>query len=54
MIGREIGQTVGSPRLTRVFVGVGDRLTPVLAVIGVFTLAYNTTIDIQCRIGAIE
>jgi len=33
---------------------IGDKVTPTLAVIGVFTLVYNTTIDIQCRLDVIE
>ena len=33
---------------------LGDYATPPLAVIGVFTLAYNTTIDVQCRLGLIN
>ena len=40
--------------LLRGALGVGDRVTPVLAVVGAFTLAYNTTIDVQCRMGVIE
>jgi len=33
---------------------VGDKVSPVLAIIGAFTLAYNTTIDIQCRLGILQ
>jgi RHS repeat-associated protein len=40
--------------LLRAATNVGDRVTPVLALTAAFTLAYNTTIDIQCHLGAIE
>lgn len=33
---------------------VGNRVTPALAVTSAFTLAYNTTINVQCSMGIIE
>lgn len=38
----------------RAIVKVGDKATPVLAVIGAFTGACNVTIDIQCHLGILK
>lgn len=63
MIGRNAVQAGGnllqmSPNAIGRGVGmvnsVGNKLTPTMAVIGAFTLAYNTTIQAQCHIGSIN
>lgn len=33
---------------------VGDKVSPVLTVVGAFTAAYNGTIEAQCALGVIE
>ncbi len=63
MVGRAVVQTGGralglSTKAIGRGVGlvnsVGNKVTPVLAIIAAFTLAYNTTIDVQCRLGTLE
>jgi len=54
MIGREIARAWGRPGLIPKVTAIGDRVTPVLAVTGALTVSYNTTIDIQCRLGIIN
>lgn len=54
MVGRGLGRSIGSPKVTGAIVKVGDKATPVLAIIGAFTGAYNFTIDVQCHLGILE
>lgn len=54
MAGRALGRSIGSPKVTGAIVKVGDKATPVLAVIGAFTGAYNVTIDVQCHLGILK
>lgn len=51
MAARALGRAFRSPTLFRQPVAIGDRVTPVAAVFGAFTGAYNATIDVQCRLG---
>ena len=51
---RQIGRGTGSLALTGALVGIGDILTPALAVTGAFTTAYNGTIIAQCLAGILE
>ena len=51
---RQIGRAAGSPLLTGALIGIGDVLTPALAVTGAFTTAYNGTIIAQCLAGILE
>jgi hypothetical protein len=54
MIGKDVVRSLQRPDLVGTVVRWGDRITPPLALFGAFTLAYNTTIDIQCRVGFLE
>ena len=54
MIGRTIARNTGRRELIGTVTKVGDKVTPILAVIGVGTAAYNITTDVQCRLGLIE
>ena len=51
---RQIGRAAGSPVLTGALIGIGDVLTPALAVTGAFVTAYNGTIIAQCLAGLLE
>ena len=51
---RQTGRGTGSLALTGALVGIGDILTPALAVTGAFTTAYNGTIIAQCLAGILE
>ena len=54
MIGRNLGKAVGSPKVTGAVVKVGNKVTPVLAVIGAFSFGYNSTIYAQCLVGTLK
>jgi uncharacterized protein RhaS with RHS repeats len=54
MISRSALRAAGRRDLILAATRVGDRVTPVLAVVGAFTVAYNTTTYAQCRMGIIE
>ena len=51
---RRVGQAVGSPALTGSLVAFGDVVTPILAVTGAFTGAYDATVAAQCALGVLE
>ncbi len=51
---RFAGDAAGNPGLKGTLVGVGDKLTPPLAVVGAFTGSYNVTIFVQCACGIIQ
>jgi len=54
MISKRVGRAVGSETIEAVGHRVGDKVTPVLAVFAAFTVAYNTTIEAQCRMGLLD
>jgi hypothetical protein len=54
MIGRGVVKAVGRPDLIGKVNAIGGKVTPMLAVVGAFTGAYNTTIELQCRTGVIQ
>ena len=54
MIGRAVAKAAGRPDLIGKVNAIGGKVTPTLAVVGGFTGAYNTTIELQCRTGGIQ
>jgi hypothetical protein len=54
MIGRTVVKAVGRPDLIGRVNAIGGKVTPTLAVLGAFTGAYNTTIELQCRAGVLQ
>lgn len=54
MIGKDASRITGYPGIFRFIRPIGDKVTPVLAVTGAFTLSYNVTTDIQCACGLID
>jgi RHS repeat-associated protein len=51
---KRASQAVGSQKMHQILRPIGDKITPVFAVTGVFTLSYNSTILIQCLLGVLE
>jgi hypothetical protein len=54
MVSKDLNRGLGFPKIGNSPLGkyltpIGTKLTPPLAVFGVFSLTYNTTVDIQCR-----
>lgn len=59
MVSKDLNRGLGFPRIGNTPLGkyltpIGTKVTPPLAVFGVFSLSYNTTIDIQCSCWILE
>jgi RHS repeat-associated protein len=54
MLAKDVSRISGFPSVFKAIRPIGDKATPVLAVTGAGTFAYNATIDIQCACGIID
>jgi hypothetical protein len=51
---RRVANAVGSPKLKGTLTGVGNKVTPALAVPGAFTGGYNVSVALQCATGVLN